>query len=98
MGASTTRKPKIQAREIQTELVLWTGPPTISERAALTTSLTGWFLAKAWSQPGIEATGTKADEAKMKGNRIGKTMTCAFSALEPESQRGGKAHRAPTEE
>ena len=46
------------------------------------TTETGWFLAKAWSQPGIDGTGTKADEAKVSGNRIGKTMTWAVSLLE----------------
>ena len=62
------------------------------ERArASTTSLTGWFLAKAWSQPGIDATGTKADEAKMKGNRIGNAMTWAVSAVGGREADGGEA-------
>ena len=53
----------------------------MSERAASTTWVTGWCLAKACSQPGMALTGTKADEAKMNGKRIGKAMICAVSAL-----------------
>ena len=43
------------------------------------------MVAKAWSQPGIERTGTKADEAKTSGKRIGNAMSCAVSPLGADS-------------
>src|ERR1700761_1385457 len=33
-------------------------PPVRAERTALTIGVTGWYLAKGWSQPGIEEVGT----------------------------------------
>ena len=69
-------------------------PPTMSERAASTTWVTGWWLAKACSQPGIALTGTKADEAKMNGKRIGNTMVCAVSAFGAESPTVAKPQQS----
>ena len=34
------------------------------------TTLTGWLRAKACSQPGIDCTGAKAEEANVSGNRM----------------------------
>ena len=48
------------------------GPPSTRARDADTTTDRGWFLAKAWSQPGMELTGTKAEEANTNGAIIGK--------------------------
>ena len=47
-------------------------------------------MAKAWSQPGIDATGTKADEAKVRGNKIGNAMTWAVSLLGAASPMAAK--------
>ena len=45
------------------------------------TIVTGWWDANACSQPGMLDTGTKADDANVSGNRIGKPMSCAVSLL-----------------
>ena len=51
----------------------------MSARAALMTTVTGWCAANACSQPGMLETGTKADDANVRGSRIGKPMSCAVS-------------------
>src|SRR6476620_4465583 len=57
------------------------GPtPMVSERAAFTTTDTGWFLAQPCNQDGIVATGTNADDANTSGARIEKDTACAVSA------------------
>src|ERR1700683_3891496 len=56
-----------------------TGPPIVRTRTALTTAVTGWCLANACSQPGIVATGTKADEANTSGASSGNDAACAVS-------------------
>ena len=61
------------------------GPPSIRARQALTVTLTGWWVAKPCSQLGIDDTGTKAEEAKVRGKRIGKEMTWATSLLGADS-------------
>ena len=58
-----------QATASQTSLPA--GVPTNSARAALTMIVNGLCSAIGWSQAGIESTGTKADETKVSGNRIG---------------------------
>ena len=86
--------PKHQASACQIAFVSVNAPPVMSERAASTTWVTGWCLAKAWSQPGMSCTGTKAELAKVSGKRMGKTMSCAVSALGAESPTVAKAqHR-----
>src|SRR5262245_53463203 len=47
-----------------------TGPARIRPRAASMTEVTGLALAKAWSHPGMEATGAKAELAKVRGRMI----------------------------
>ena len=61
----------------------WAGlSPSMSCRVASITWLTGWFLAKACSQPGHRCHGTKADEAKVKGKSTGKAASWAVSLLD----------------
>ena len=43
--------------------------------------MTGWFVANAWSQPGIDETCTKIPEANVKGKMSGKVMAWAASEL-----------------
>jgi hypothetical protein len=44
------------------------GWPLKSARAELTAMDTGWWLAHAWSHPGMVLTGTKAELANTSGN------------------------------
>src|SRR3954468_5837930 len=44
------------------------GVPSDSERSALITWVIGWLTANAWSQPGIDSTGTNADDTNVNGN------------------------------
>ena len=46
---------------------------------ALAVCVTGWWLAKAWSHPGIAAVGTNAELAKTSGKMIAKPASCAVS-------------------
>ena len=55
------------------------GPPSTRARDADTTTDRGWCSANGWSQPGIVATGTNADEAKTSGAMSGKAAACAVS-------------------
>src|SRR5438067_7399235 len=57
------------------------GPPMDRARTALTVTETGWREAKACSQPGIDDSGTKADEANTSGAMIGNDAAWAASAL-----------------
>src|SRR5215208_6372561 len=79
MGANTATMPSDQARDWSTAVEV--GPPIIRARTALTVMVTGWRSAHAWSQPGIDARGTKADEANTSGTVSGKVAAWALSAL-----------------
>src|SRR6476469_5403301 len=70
--------PMIQAKAWITSVRV--GPPIVRSRAALTTAVTGWWFANTWSQPGIDSTGTNADDAKTSGARIGNEAAWAVSA------------------
>src|ERR1700722_18224427 len=94
MGANTSRMPAVHASACQMldedHRAVWTpcplgAVPSMSWRAASMTWLTGWWTANACSQPGMDWTLTKADEAKVKGNRMGKAANCAASLLEAVS-------------
>src|SRR5450756_1620157 len=58
-GTATAARPAIQATAWSTGLVV--GPPRHRARRASTDAVTGWFFAKAWSQPGMVATGTSVE-------------------------------------
>jgi hypothetical protein len=73
------RRPTVHARDWMTQVAV--GPPIIRARHAEMVTLNGWYVANPWSQLGIELTDTKADDTKVRGNRSGKDMTCAVSAL-----------------
>src|SRR6266516_6442962 len=57
------------------------GVPSVSARAAEAVTDTGWCSANGWSQSGIVATGTNADEAKTSGAITGNEAACAASGL-----------------
>src|SRR3954451_452135 len=44
------------------------GVPSASDRSALTTWVIGWLTANACNQPGIDSTGTNADDTNVSGN------------------------------
>src|SRR3954470_5614062 len=44
------------------------GVPSASDRSALTTWVIGWLTANACNQPGIDSTGTNADDTNVRGN------------------------------
>jgi hypothetical protein len=72
----TARKPKPISNTIVHTMHATTWPavlrPIVRARMASTVTDTGWWLAKACSQPGMELTGTKAEEAKTRGASMGK--------------------------
>ena len=70
------------------------GPPRTSARDADTTTDSGWFLAKACSHPGIEATGTNADEANTIGARRGKAAAWAVSGLATARPTAANTHES----
>src|SRR6266481_6832335 len=80
----------IQANAFSTSEVV--GPPIVKARAASITIDTGWFLAHPCSHPGIVATGTKADDAKINGATIGNDAACAVSALRTVRPTMAKIH------
>src|SRR6478735_12340196 len=83
-GANSTTMPMLQARLWITYSVV--GPPSMSARVAFTAAVTGWWLAKTWSHPGMVDVDTNADEANTSGARIGNDMAWAVSgslALRP---------------
>src|SRR3954453_20322940 len=57
------------------------GPPSVSARAALITTDTGWFSAHGCSQLGIDETGTNADDANTITARNGNDPAWAVSAF-----------------
>src|SRR4051794_25303209 len=57
------------------------GPPSVSARAALITTDTGWFSAHGCSQLGIDDTGTNADDANTITARNGNDAAWAVSAF-----------------
>src|SRR6266550_2475185 len=77
MGASTTTRPTHQARVSSTGCSV--GPPSTSARTALTVIVTGWWAAKTWSQPGIDVSGTNAEDANTSGASSGKAAAWALS-------------------
>src|SRR5206468_7379026 len=76
-GANTTRTPPIHS-SAGTTLVSKV-PPSINERTPLMTADTGWFLTNGWSQLGIVATRTNADDAKTSGAMTGNDAAWAAS-------------------
>src|SRR6202167_4223152 len=76
-GTKPSRMPAHQAAESKNQ---WnTGPPWVRARTALTTTLTGWLLAKAWSHPGMRAGGTKAELAQISGMGVSSPVIWAVS-------------------
>ncbi|GAA2088960.1 hypothetical protein GCM10009759_11470 [Kitasatospora saccharophila] len=55
------------------------GPPIIGVRTAPAVMVTGWWSAKTWSQPGMVAVGTNAEDAKTSGARTGNAAAVAVS-------------------
>ena len=84
--------PMLHASDASTFPVLAYWPPSTSDRTASIAIETGWFLANAWSQPGIEPTGTNADDAKTSGARMGNDAACAVSALLTDRPTIAKIH------
>ena len=89
-GASTTKRPTIQASASQTSVAVEPreevgrdrrrGPTDHERPARVYDDRHGLVLdANAWSQPGMLEIGTKADDANVRGRRIGKPMSCAVS-------------------
>jgi len=66
--------------------------PSMRPRTAVAVWLTGWLMAKGRSQPGIDRTGTKHDDAKVSGKMIGKTIAWAASAFGAASPTKAKPH------
>src|SRR5215470_18426779 len=80
--------PKHQARVWSTYEVV--GPPITSARTAFAVTETGWWAAKACSQPGMVLTGMNADEANTRGAITGKAAACAVSGSPVASPRVAK--------
>src|SRR5579863_3364767 len=76
-GTRTISSTPVQTSDWTTHLAV--GPPIISARHAVMTTLTGWYVANPCNQLGIASTGTNAEETKMSGKRIGNDITCAVS-------------------
>ena len=74
----TTQKPVLRPVPVD-------DAPSIKDLQALTVTLTGWYVAKPWSQLGMLATGTKAEEMNVSGKMSGKDMTWAVSLFGAES-------------
>src|SRR5262249_48849718 len=68
------------------------GPPRTRARDAETTFESGWLAAKGWSHPGIDDTGTKAEEAKRIGASRGKAAACAVSGSPTAKPMAAKVH------
>src|SRR5919201_1965700 len=64
----------------------------VNARTADAVIETGWCLANTWSQPGIELTGTKADEAKTSGASTGKAAAWAVSGSPTARPTVAKIH------
>src|ERR1700710_3323221 len=61
------------------QTLLPAGVPRKSERMASTTIVKGLTSAKVWRAPGIDSTGTKAEETKVSGKMNMKPSDCADS-------------------
>src|SRR6266511_2833220 len=90
IGANTTRIPTHHANACQTSLAV--GPPRVSARTAEAVADTGWCLAKACSHPGIEETGTNAEEANTSGSNTGNAAAWAASGSPTASPTVAKIH------
>jgi hypothetical protein len=77
--AKTSRIPALHASETRTSCAAGTlGLSRISARSAVTIALTGWWAPMACSQPGMELSGTKAQDVKTSRNMTGTPAEPAF--------------------
>ncbi len=67
-------------------------PPSVSSRTAVVTAETGWLRAKVCNHPGIDVTGTNADDAKISGARTGNESAWAASASRATSPTVANTH------
>src|SRR5258706_12492953 len=70
------------------------GPPRHRARTASTVTVTGWCFAKPCNQPGMLEVCTKADDANVRGARMGNDAACAASALPMARPIEAKIHNS----
>jgi hypothetical protein len=72
------------------------GPPRAIARIVLTTKVTGWWLAKACSQPGMDAIGTNAEDTNVSGNSQINPNDCTASSSPMASPVKAEMHAIAT--
>ena len=80
------------AQTIESHTAFPAGVPTKSARAALTIVVNGLCSANGCSHPGIESTGTNADEMNVIGNRIVKPYAFDASGDDAVSPMNAKTY------
>src|SRR5262249_22998956 len=89
-GANTSMVPTHHAIACMTSLAV--APPRGRARTADAVAETGWLFAKACSQPGMDETGTNAEEAKTSGASTGNAAAWADSGSPTASPTTAKTH------